>query len=403
MKTICMLTNLFPPIATGSSTQCYALSRELVKQGNKVIVITAKLTADCPSEEIVDGIIVYRLPAIRLPKLSIALNFNWLSLTMTPANRQKMGAILKEHQVDILHVHNHMFDMALNGVKLSRKFNIPVVLTIHTVIKHANPLFNLILYPIDRFFLKRKVMNKVNTVICPDYNMDDYVCERFSRNDASIIPYGIDLPKQPSAEITEEICKKYDLKGKRVILSLGHVHALRNRLDLIRALPDVVKKFPNLVLLIVGNVGDQRPVQLVQTLNLEKNVIFTGAQPHTLIPTFHALAELEAMWFDQAKDGMNPLGIACMEAMYCGKVVMTVSNKDTFGEGILENGENVILLKSGQPTLISKTLCQLLDNPQKIQEIGSSAKKTAREFFSWDKVIKKTLNVYSETIINRNN
>lgn len=399
MKTICMLTNLFPPVATGSSTQCYALSKELVKQGHKVIVITAKLTKEIPAEEILDGIIIYRIPAIRLPKLSIALNFNWLNLTMIPTNHKKMESIIKQHQVDVLHVHNHMFDMALNGVRLSRKFNVPIVLTMHTIIKHANPIFNLILYPLDRFFLKSRVLNKVNSVICPDYNMEGYVRERFDRGNSDIIPYGIELPKNPPANLLNRIREKYNLKNKRVILSLGHLHALRNRIDLIKALPEIVKRFPNLVLLIVGNIGSQRAVELVKSLHLEDNVIFTGSQPHDLIPAFHSIAELEAMWFDQAKEGMNPLGIACMEAMFYGKVILTVSNQDTFGKNILENGKNVILLKAGRPDLISKIICELLENPEKIQEIGNAAKGIAEKYFAWDKVVRNTLDVYSKASI----
>lgn len=398
MKTICMLSNLFPPIATGSSTQCYALARELVKQGYKVIVITAQLSSNCSINEIVDGIVIYRLPAIRLPKLSIALNFNWLSLTMLPSNRLKMKDIIKDHQVDILHVHNHMFDMALNGAKLARDLQIPLVLTMHTVIKHANPLFNLILYPLDRFFLKHKVLNKVHAVICPDYNINRYVRGRFNKNDAVVIPYGIDLPEQPSLEIASELSQMYGLEGNRLILSLGHVNALRNRIDLIKALPEVIEKIPQLILLIVGSIDDNRPVKLVQRLGLEKNVIFTGAQPHSLIPAFHSLAELEAMWLEQTRDGMHSPGIACMEAMYCGKVVLTVSNKNIFGEGVLENGKNVILFEDVKPALISQIICQLLENPKTIQDISESARETAYEFFSWNKVVKKTINIYSETI-----
>jgi hypothetical protein len=110
--TVAMMTNLFHPIATGSATQALGLARALVAAGHRIIVITARLDPDLPDEEVFDGIRVYRLPAIHLPKMAISLNFAWLNWTFWPANLRRMVEIIRENHVDVLHVHNHMFDMA---------------------------------------------------------------------------------------------------------------------------------------------------------------------------------------------------------------------------------------------------------------------------------------------------
>jgi 1,2-diacylglycerol 3-alpha-glucosyltransferase len=395
---IAMLTNLFHPVATGSATQTQGLAKALSELGHQIVIITPHLDPSSSKHEVIDGFEVYRIPTLRLPRMSIALNFPWLNWTFWPANLRRIESILKSHDIDILHIHNHMFDLAFSAIILKYRLNLPVVLTIHTVIKHNIRAFNLFLYPADRFFLRHAVVRHSNAVICPDVNIQDYLLDAFGRHDGSIIPYGISLPPHPGIEIEKDIVARFNLEGRRIILSLGHVHALRNRLDLIRAMVEVRIRFPEVLLLIVGNVADQRPVNLVKQLDLEDIVVFTGEQPHANVSVYHALAELEAMWFDQADRGKNPLGIACMEAMLAGKPVLTVSNVDTFGIGVLVNWRDVIILTSGEYKELAKIIIDLLEHPDKSQWIGSMAKSLASQRFAWSKIAAQTLAIYHSLV-----
>ena len=362
------------------------------------MVITAQVDPSTPEYEIMDGFEIYRVPALHLPRMSIALNFPWLNWTFWPANLRRIEAIIRRHDIDLLHVHNHMFDMAFVGMAMKRSLGLPVALTLHTVIKHSIRAFNLLLYPADRGFLRHAVVRHADAVICPDVNIQAYLAEAFGRDDGHLVPYGISLPDHPGPDVERQIVEHFGLAGRRVILSLGHVHALRNRLDLIRAMPAVRARFPEVVLLVVSAVADQRPVKLVRRLGLEDAVIFAGVQPHTHVPVYHALAELEAMWFDQADGGKNPLGIACMEAMLAGKPVLSVSNVDTFGPGVLVSGRDVILLDALDAESLSRTIIDLLDAPENIARIGSAAQALARERFAWPKIAAETAAIYHSLI-----
>ena len=57
-RTVLMLSNLYPPIVSGSSTQTSSLARELSKRGHKVIVITARVENASPKYEEKDGVII---------------------------------------------------------------------------------------------------------------------------------------------------------------------------------------------------------------------------------------------------------------------------------------------------------------------------------------------------------
>lgn len=393
---VAMFTNLYPPLGTGSAVQSSALARELVRNGHAVVVFTAHLDDSLPEyERTADGVEVFRLPCLRLPRMAISMNFSWLNATFSPANLGRMRKAIAERGIDVLHIHNHMFDMALSGIWLSRKLGIPAVVTIHTAILHTNRLYNFFLSAIDRYFLGAAVVRRATAVICPDCNVVEYLANRFSRLDGFVIPYGISLPSKPPAEAIDALRSKWGLQGKRVILSLGHVHALRNRMDLIRAFADVVKIHPDARLVIVGSLGYPPTENLVKELGMKGLVIFTGPQPHDLVPAFHGLADFEAVWLYQ--QDIPSAGVACLEAMYCGKAVIAACSEDTHEAGGLRNGINFINLP--RPTRsedVRGALLKLLDDPDLCRRIGQEAAAFTQVYFSWAKVTQQHEALYQE-------
>jgi len=398
---VCMLSNLYPPVVSGSSTQLVSLSRELAQRSCQTVVITAKVAEDSEEYEEVDGVCVYRLPAIRLPKMPISLNFPWLSYTLTPRNLRRIESIINRHNPDVLHLHNHMFDLALCAVLMRKRNKRPLVITIHTVIKHARNFYNLLLYPADRMFLKHLVINQADALVCPDLNIKGYVRDAFGKFDVALVPYGISLPETSVKEWVKLLRTKYHLNGKRVILSLGHVHEIRNRKDLIEALPSILEVFPNTVLLIVGTVADNSSAVLARKLKVHKSVIFTGHVPHSEVPAFLALADLEAHWLNQDAAKKTSLGIASLEAMAAGKVALAAANENTYGPGVLRTGENIVLIDPGNPGHLAQTIVGLLSDSERCRAIGERARQTIQEHFSWDSVCSRTLDVYREVLRKR--
>jgi len=51
-----MFTNLFAPVASGSSIHVNGLSRALTAKGHDIVVIAPRLTKNHPPLEIVDGV-----------------------------------------------------------------------------------------------------------------------------------------------------------------------------------------------------------------------------------------------------------------------------------------------------------------------------------------------------------
>lgn len=393
-RTICMFSNLYPPVYSGSSTQCSQLARELVNRGHEVIVITARLDKQTAPYEKIDGVHIYRLSALHLPKMTVSLNFPWLNSTFVPGNARRVNAIFDQHKPDVIHLHNHMFDLAFSAVRAARRFNIPLVVTIHTLIKHPRPIYNWILYPLDRQFLKHSVIEKADLILCPDATIERYVSEAFGPVDNILLPYGITQMPEPARQKMELIRQNYGLKNSPVILSLGHLHEIRNRKELIEILPDLLPRFPDLKLMIVGDIGTNSAESLARRLGVSNAVIFTGSVPHADVPAYLGIADLEAHWFHESNPQNKTLGIAALEAMGAGKVVVGTADEDVYGKGVLANNRNVILVNLASLENLALRISDLLENEQKRAAIGAQAQKTIVEHFSWDSVCKQTLAAY---------
>jgi len=395
---VAMLSNLFAPVVSGSSTQSAALSRELAQLGHKPFVVTARVEKKSPAYEEIDGVPIYRIPAVRLPSLPISMNFPWLSYTFTPANLRRIERIFQRHRPEIVHLHNHMFDLSFSAVLMHLRYRIPLVITIHTMIRHTRELYNLLLYPADRVFLRKTVVDKTQMLICPDINIEKYVREAFPQTRRTLVPYGISIPEEPEEGILQELRERHQLNGKRVILSLGNVIELRDRRELISALPSIRKAIPNVVALIVGGESTDRPRRLSKQLGVEDAVIFTGPVPHHQVKNYLALADLEMHLFYQDVPENMSLGIASLEAMAAGKVILAWANKNTYGREILRDGSNIVFVDPNELTRLAETVIELLLDHQKRREIGERASQTIKEHFSWESVCSRTLEVYGEVI-----
>ena len=91
---------------------------------------------------------------------------------------------------------------------------------------------------------------------------------------------------------------------------------------------------------------------LARTLGVEDAVIFTGPVDHAAIPAFLALADVEGHWLNQDDPAKTSLGIASLEAMSAGKPILAAANPDTYGPGVLRDGENMFLRRSPLRTIL---------------------------------------------------
>ena len=187
--------------------------------------------------------------------------------------------------------------------------------------------------------------------------------------------------------------EQYQLDGRPVILSLGHVHDKRDRRELLEAMPAILRAWPRALLLIVGAVSSETPPRLIRKLGIERSVVLAGAAPHTEVRAYMEVSDLEAHWLNEDSIDDTSLGIASLEAMSAGKVVVAAASEDSYGPNVLKNGENVVLV-SRDPADVARRIIELLGNTERRTAIGGRAGETIRNHFSWDAVCDRTIAAY---------
>ncbi len=386
-----MFSNLFPPIPSGSSTFTWELARRIVALGHRVSVVTARVESTARCEE-VEGVEIHRLPATRLPPLALTHNFKWMTYTFTWHNLRFLGELFDHKRFDIIHQQNHIFDTILSSARLARRYRIPLVLSVHTWAQHPNPLFDRILMVLDELS-RRVIFQEASAVVSPDLVTKRYVALRHRVPDSTVIPYGIEASPARPTDI-QQLRAELDLDGGPVILSLGHVNQLRNRKDLIEAMPLVLRRFPDCRLLVVGEVGLQEPVELVRQLDLEDSVVFAGAAPHVRIPAFFALSCLEAHTHNSQYPGP---GIASLEAMAAGLPVVT-GEVPAHDFSHFRNWENIVMVPPNSPKAMADALITLLSDASLRQRISENGRQMVKDRYSWDAVCRAYVALYRQVI-----
>ena len=161
----------------------------------------------------------------------------------------------------------------------------------------------------------------------------------------------------------------------------------KNPAFLLYSLEEILKRFNNLVLLMVGDGPILEKLKnLALKLKIEKNVIFTGVIPHSKIPQYYQSADLFVF-----SSQTETQGIVILEAIASGLPVVALKD-EAFKEMIIEN-KNGFLLKKASPKMFAKKVLEILKNPSVYKKFSSNSQKISSSF-SEENQAKKLIKIY---------
>jgi phosphatidylinositol alpha-1,6-mannosyltransferase len=109
------------------------------------------------------------------------------------------------------------------------------------------------------------------------------------------LPPGVDLTRFTPGVKSVELQKKWGIADAPVIVSIGRLVARKGSDQLIKAMPDVLQRFPKSKLLLVGTGNYQKRLEkLVRNLKVQDSVIFAGRVEHELLPDYYRLGDIFA-------------------------------------------------------------------------------------------------------------
>ncbi|KQR52172.1 hypothetical protein ASF88_11420 [Leifsonia sp. Leaf336] len=400
---IVVVNNFFPPRPGGSSHLADHLAKKYAAGGHEVLVLTAGYKSAPPYEER-DGLKIVRIPAWTLPQTRLAANFD-IAFTMSPRAKREVFALLDEFGPDVIHQHGQFFDLTWMTGWWARKRKVPTLLSIHTRLYSPNAVNNLIYRVADAVLVKPLMRLHHPRLVVMDVLMDRYIDQRYRRafHGKAYIPVGID-PEVLRGGDAQRARVEHDLGDNHVLLSLGHVIPQRSRVALVKALPAVLERYPNLIVVVIGGVYHDEFLKLARTLGVDHAIRAIGARPQKEIPDYLAAADLEV----HELDGQG-FGTASLESLAVGIPVVAAIRPNNFIEVVLEDEKHLYLSgfvsetdERADPESLAAKLIEVLSDPSAARErVSANARAVVEEHFTIDKVAEKHLVTLRELVAGR--
>ncbi|HPX51936.1 MAG TPA: glycosyltransferase, partial [Candidatus Pacearchaeota archaeon] len=269
----------------------------------------------------------------------------------------------------------------------------PVVITFHTVLPQPEEKRKEIIQKISQKVKAIIVMNlESKKILEEDYNIP--------KNLIFYIPHGI--PSVPLSDGQKEK-KELKLENNIVLSTYGLISAGKGIEYFIQALSEVVKYFPNVKYLILGEThptvkrkeGEKYRNFLkseVRRLGLQKNVWFYNKYLNT--KDIEYFLNATDLYLSPILDPKQSASGTMSFALGCGKPV--VSTSTSYAKNIIKENEG-ILVGFRNPKEISKAIIEIISNPQKMKQMGLNAYVESR-FMTWDNIALKHLRIYKKYI-----
>ncbi|MDT8910289.1 glycosyltransferase family 4 protein [Amycolatopsis sp. PS_44_ISF1] len=389
---IAVINNFFPPRVGGSAHMSASLAAEFVAAGHEVLAVTAAY-GEARADERVDGYRVVRMPAVKMPQLGLSIDFDLSFASVRPGNWRKLFRLLDEFQPDAIHLHGQFFDLSWMAGLYARRRGLPVLLTIHTLLISDNKVYGGVFRLLDAL-----LVNPVLRYIRPRYVIldklgVDYCVERYGTSDenSEYFPIAVDT-EHFARPVTKDVRAELGVGPAPLIVSLGHVIPLRNRLPLIEALPAITAKHPDVQVAVVGRVYHDAFLKRAGELGVADRLIITGAVPKEDVPAYFAAADIVT------HDLNGGCGTASLEAMLSGTATIASVTEDNYPGIELRNGENILLVRPDDPDAVAETVIGLLDDPEARAAVAARASAMVRANFGLDVVAEEHLRVFSKLV-----
>lgn len=361
----------FYPAIGGVEKYVLDLSKELVKQGNKVKVICANEPKS--DMTLFEGINIERLNYLfKIANTNICLG---------------LKSRLKKEDFDIIHTHIPTPWSADISGKIAMKKKKPLILTYHNDLVKKG--FAKIIANIYNHTLLKLLLKRADKIIITQPKYVDYSNYLKKYKDKIVVlPNAVDVNRFKKINIKKE-------KNSLFFLSvLDEFHKYKGLDYLFDSIKELKKKTPSIKLYVAGKgkLLDEYK-QLAEKLGIQDNVSFLGYISDEDLIRYYNKCELFVL---PSIDHNEGFGIVLLEALACKTPVVT-TNIVGIAEDIKENNCGLIV-EPKNINQLSNAISNLLEKKMKRNSMGENGRKLIEKKYTWKKVAREMENVYRSVL-----
>jgi glycosyltransferase involved in cell wall biosynthesis len=379
---ILILNHEFPPLEGGGANASFFIGRALARMGWGVEVVTASL-GRLPRAETMDGMRVRRAPGRRRP-LGPARMADLIEFAIAGAREA-----LRAAEADPPDASLAFFGVpaGLAGVWLRARLGVPLILSLRgSDVPGNNPetyrLSHALSGPVTR-----SVWRRADRVTAVSEELRAVALRSAPGLRIDVIPNGVDaerfhpLEPRPARSAGETVR----------ILSVGQTIARKGHAQLIRALPEVIRRTgADLRVLIVGREGPDHAAleALARTEGVGDRVAFRGPAGRDAMPEVYREADLLAHF--SVCEGMSNV---VLEALASGLPVVATPVGGM--SALVEPGVNGALVPVGDAAAAAEALIPLVADRSRREGCAKAARARA-EALSWEAAARRFAAIVGE-------
>jgi glycosyltransferase involved in cell wall biosynthesis len=179
---------------------------------------------------------------------------------------------------------------------------------------------------------------------------------------------------------SSEVRRSFGIGGSLLLLAVSRLHVWKRVDRIIEALPSILAQRQDAMLVILGDGPERQDLERLATeLGVADCIRFEGTVSHDRVTDYLNASDIFVSLYDLSNLG-NPL----LEAMACGKCIVTLDDGST--QGLLEDGKSALLLAPERLDKLPAVIVSLADDPDLRRRLGQSAKASADEhLWTWEK------------------
>jgi len=274
--------------------------------------------------------------------------------------------LMKKEKINLISVQDQYY-LGFMSLRLAKKFKIGLEIQVHGFEKYGGL----------RKVIAKYILPRANAVRCVSLRLKKELISEFrvKENNITVAQIFVDIAKmslrgafatkQSRQDALTGIALPSTYNGKVVFLTIGRLVPVKNIVIQIKAMVEVIKKFPEVELWIIGEGPEKNNLEyIINNLELSEKVKLLGWQGD--LRKFYSQADVFML-----TSNYEGWGLAVIEAAAYGlPIIMT--DVGCAGE-VIRNRENGIIISVGDVKKLGEAMVKIMENKDLRKKLGDCA------------------------------
>lgn len=387
---ILFLTDNFPPEGNAPASRTYEHTREWVKNGHKVTVITC--VPNFPEgkvfdgyqnkwlrKDVVEGIDVWRV------KTYITANEGFLKRTLDFLSFMVSSFLfgLFTKKVDVVLGTSPQFFTVVSAWALARLKRVPFIFELRDIWPASITAVEAMKQSKVLSFLEKIevfLYDQADSIICVTYSFKRELIERgVDGNKIAVVLNGVDLSIYTSPDGRESVLSnQFSLVGKFVAGYIG-THGLAHALDKIVDAAALLDYDDDIRFVFAGGGADRSRLEKLVEERALNNVVMIPRQPKEKMPDLWSLCDVSLVHLKNSSLFKTVIPSKIFESMGMGLPII-ISVPEGESTKIISDSRNGIVTPPEDPKALATAIKQLKDDKLLCEELGRNSLKAAKQY-----------------------